>query len=61
MVRIAGMETYFFMMAIHYPHDHSNGTVLVCINNVYGTVCDDFWDPLNTTVMCAQLGFSATG
>ena len=42
-------------------HDHSNGTVLVCLNNVYGTVCDDFWDPLNTTVMCAQLGFSATG
>ena len=42
-------------------HDHSNGTVLVCLNNVYGTVCDDFWDPLNTTVMCAQLGFLATG
>ena len=42
-------------------HDHSNGTVLVCLNNVYGTVCDDFWDPLDATVECTQLGFSASG
>ena len=41
--------------------DHSNGTVLVCLNNVYGTVCDDFWNPLDATVVCTQLGFPANG
>ena len=41
--------------------NHSNGTVLVCLDNVYGTVCDDFWDPLEATVVCTQLGFLASG
>ena len=41
--------------------DHSNGTLLVCLNNVYGTVCDDFWNPLHATVVCTQLGFTANG
>ena len=35
--------------------NHSEGTVLVCYDNKYGTVCDDFWDSLDATVVCNQL------
>ena len=41
--------------------EHSNGTVLVCLDNVYGSVCDDFWDPLDAAVVCTQLEFPAAG
>ena len=33
----------------------SEGTVLVCYNDSYGTVCDDYWDKLEATVVCNQL------
>ncbi len=39
----------------------SEGTVLVCYSNNYGTVCDDFWDEIEAGVVCEQLGFSAEG
>lgn len=38
-----------------------HGTLEICFNATYGTICDDTWGHQDASVACANLGFSRSG
>ena len=59
-VNATGVCTYGDIRLVGGSNQYE-GRVEVCINDTWGTVCDDGWGSYDSTVVCKQLGFAYTG
>ena len=41
--------------------DKYEGQAQVCVNGVWGTICDNGWDKSDSDAFCGELGFSSYG
>ena len=40
---------------------YTEGRVEICLNDEWGTVCDQTWDTADAGIVCRQLGLNAAG
>ena len=59
--RISGVACQSGDLRLQGSSIQGRGRVEVCINNVWGTVCDDSWSSTDASVVCKQLGYSRFG
>jgi len=62
-----GDEDYYYLNENALPDynfikdELARGRVEICLSGSYGTICDDFWNNQDASVVCEQLGFSPYG
>ena len=37
------------------------GRVEICVNGTWGTICSDFWENIDASVVCNHLGYTEYG
>ena len=48
-------------MRLRGGFSNTEGRVEICLNDEWGTVCDQMWDDTDAAVVCRQMGFETIG